>query len=227
MKLVVLMTISMISFGFTDLVRLFTRDTNAAAVTKKGAARYAKRQYAEALQSFRKASSIQPSSRSGFNVATTEIAAGQLEQGSSDMTAALRDPALRADALYNRANSALTAKSYDAAIRDYADSLRIRPSSLPAKRNLEIALRRRAQQEKEQQQQQGQKSGAGGGKQGQGGEPKPPPGTTPKETHGQAEARQKPDRPDADALLRSIQQQENEELSRMRKARPEPRKIGW
>ena len=223
MKLGLLLTLSMVSFGLSDLARLFTRDTNADAATRKGAAQYGKRHYDQALQSFRKARSLHPTARSGFNVATTEIAAGQLEQGSSDLTSALRDPALRADALYNRANSALSAKSYDAAIRDYTDSLRVRPFSLPAKRNLEIALSRKAQQEKQRQQQ-----GGSGGKQGESGQPKPAPGSNPKDAPPQQQAQQrKSDRPDVDSLLRSIQQQENEELSRMRKTHPEPRKIGW
>jgi len=222
MKLVIVLTLSMMSFGLADLARLFTRDTNADAATRKGAAQYGKRHYDPALQAFRKANSLHSTPRSGFNVATTEIAAGQLEQGSSDMAPALRDPALRADALYNRANSALSAKSYDAAIRDYSDSLRLRPSSLSAKRNLELALSRKVQEEKKQQQQRGK-----GGKQEEGGQQKPAPDTAPKDAPQKQQAQQKSDRADVDSLLRSIQQQENEELSRMRKARPEPRKIGW
>jgi Ca-activated chloride channel family protein len=227
MKLALLLTFSLASFGFSDLLQLFTRDTNADAAAKRGAAQYGKKHYDQALQSFRKARSLHPTSRSGFNVATTEIAAGQLEQGSTDMTAALRDPELRADALYNRGNSALSAKSYDAAIRDYIDSLRIRPSSIPAKRNLEIALDRKAQQQKQENEKQQQDRGGQGGQQPASGKQKPAPGTTPTQAPLPQQGQQKADRVDVDSLLRSIQQQENEELSRMRKARPEPRKIGW
>jgi tetratricopeptide (TPR) repeat protein len=58
------------------------------------------------------------------------------------------DPALRADALFNRGNSALAAQAFGHAVRDYVDVLKLRPDHAAAKRNLEIALRQRENAER-------------------------------------------------------------------------------
>jgi Ca-activated chloride channel family protein len=124
----------------------------------------------------------------------------------------MRDPALRADALFNRGNSALSAKAFNHAIRDYIDVLKLRPDHAAAKRNLEIALRQR---ENSQRAGAGQKQQSGGQQQQQ----------------NQARAGQPTDQPprgemDLEALLRSVQQQEQEELRRM-KGRAAEGRVGW
>ena len=185
------------------------RETNSHAASKRGERSYQQQQYPAAEEGYREAQKLAPSARNAFNLGTAEIAAGHREQGSATLAEALRDPALRADAFFNRGNSALTSKAYDHAIRDYMDALRANPNHAAAKRNLEIALSRRASS----------KRSDAGGKQDQKGksEPNPAPSQGQKPKEGQ---------PDLDALLRSVQQQEQEELRRM-KPRPAEGRVGW
>lgn len=193
------------------LTGLAVRETSSHAAATRGVKAYEAKQYDAAATAFRKAQELRPSSEAAFNRGTAEIAAGRREEGSATLAAALRDPALRADALYNRGNSALAAKAFDHAIRDYQDALRTRPNFAEAKRNLEIALARRASA-----QQSASGKQPGGGNQQQ--QPQQPaPGQKPALKDGQA---------DMEALLRSVQQQEQEELSRMKKV-PAERRVGW
>ncbi len=183
------------------------RETNSHAASRRGAREYEARRYPAAEKDYREAEKMAPSPRSAFNLGTAEIAAGHREQGSATLAPAMKDPALRADALFNRGNSALAAKAYDYAIRDYMDALRANPSHQAAKRNLEIALSRR---------QSARQTGSSGQKDQKGqSQPKPQPEQKPKEGE-----------PDLDALLRSVQQQEKEELRRM-KGRAAEGRVGW
>ena len=189
----------------------FWRDTNAHAATARGTRAFAQKKYAAAAGSFAKASAIASTPARAFNLGTAEIAAGNREAGSSTLGAAMSDPSLRADALYNRGNAALASNAFDYAIRDYTDALKLRPADAAAKRNLEIALRKRAMQ---------QKSGGGGS----GGNSLQPPQ---QKTKPQAQQEQPKSDPNTDALLRSVQQQEQEELSRMNKAVKRKAHVGW
>ena len=190
----------------------FWRDTNSHAATARGAKAFTQKKYPAAVDAFRKANTIAPTPARAFNLGTAEIAANKGEAGAATLGAAMRDPSLRADALYNRGNAALAANAYDYAIRDYADSLKIRPSDPAAKRNLEIALRRKAMQ---------QKSTNGD----QGGNSMQPP-----KQQSKPEAREQ-EQPKSDAnteaLLRSVQQQEQEELQRMNKPAQRKVHVGW
>jgi tetratricopeptide (TPR) repeat protein len=188
------------------------RETNSHASSARGSRAYAQQQYGAAASAFRQAQEASPSSRAAFNLGTAEIAAGDREQGSTRLADAIGDPQLRADALFNRGNSALASKALDHAIRDYSDALRANPKHAAAKRNLEIALQRR----------QNEQQSRGGDKQdpkGQGQQPKPQP---------QQPGRHQPQKGpvDLDALLRSVQQQEQEELRRMKGQAAEGR-VGW
>jgi tetratricopeptide (TPR) repeat protein len=191
----------------------FWRDTNTHAATARGVKSFAQKKYGDAAASFAKADALAPTPARAFNLGTAEIAAGNGEAGSSTLEAAMRDPSLRADALFNRGNAALAANAFDYAIRDYADALRLRPSDAAAKRNLEIAQRRRAMQKKS-----GGDSGGGNSNQQQ--QQKAKPETREQESQPRNDA-------NTEALLRSVQQQENEELQRMN--RPARRKVhvGW
>src|SRR5712692_4022388 len=115
---------------------LWWRGTNSHAATARGTTAFARQKYDAAAASFRKANAIAPSSSHAFNLGTSEVAAGQRERGSSTLEQAMRDPSLRADALFNRGNSALAANAWDYAIRDYTAALRLRPADAAAKRNL-------------------------------------------------------------------------------------------
>jgi len=185
------------------------RETNSHASSARGAREYEKQKYPDAVKAFGRAQQLAPSARNAFNLGTAEIAAGNREQGSTHMAEAIADPALRADALFNRGNSALEAKAYEHAVRDYADALRANPNHAGAKRNLEIALSHK------------QKQPGPGGKQGQQGQNQPKPQPQP-----QGQKPGQSSQPDLETLLRSVQQQEQEELRRM-KGRPAEGRVGW
>jgi tetratricopeptide (TPR) repeat protein len=195
----------------------FIRESNSHASAKRGADAYAKKQFSEAVQYFARAHDIAPSPQSAFNLGTAEIAAARRDQGSARMGEAIHDPSLRADAFFNRGNSALAAKALDHAIRDYQDALRANPRHAAAKRNLEIALQRRAQQ---------QRAGSGGQQNQQGRSPNPQQQQPQQQQQQGGRQQQQAGQPDLDALLRSVQQQEQEELRRMKGAAAEGR-VGW
>ena len=186
------------------------RETNSHAASARGGRAYEKKKYPDAVKAFGRAQQLAPSPRNAFNLGTAEIAAGNREQGSTHLADAIADPALRADALFNRGTSALEAKAYDHAVRDYADALRANPNHAAAKRNLEIALSHQQNQRP-----------VPGGKPGQQGPNQQKPQPQPQgQKPGQAS------QPDLETLLRSVQQQEQEELRRM-KGRPAEGRVGW
>lgn len=195
----------------------FWRETNSHAADARAKREYDAKNYKQSADAYKQAQELAPSTLSNFNLGTAQIAAGDREQGSATIAKALEDPKLTADAYFNRGNSALASKSLEHAVADYVQALKANPQHAAAKRNLEIALarqeaQRRAdakdQQQKQQQQQQQQKQQQQQ-QQKPGGEQKPKPGQM-----------------DLNALLRSVQQQEQEELRRM-KGRAGEGKIGW
>jgi tetratricopeptide (TPR) repeat protein len=190
----------------------FIRETNSHAATQRGVKRYTAKQYSSAAESLRRANEIAPNALRAFNLGTAEIAAGRHEAGSSTLAKAMRDPALRADALYNRGFSALAANAFDYAIRDFTDALKLRPNDTAAKRNLEIALARKRNMQRQ----------SGGNQQ------RPTSGKQqdPKQQAPSTGAQAKGD-PNLEALLRSVQQQEQEELRRMHQPRGERLHVGW
>jgi tetratricopeptide (TPR) repeat protein len=201
--------------GLPFLPRL-TRETNSHAATARGAKQFAEKKYAEAQRSFATATAIGSNPTRAFNLGTSQIATGNREAGSSTIAKALADPSLRADALFNRGNSALSANAYDYAIRDYSQALRLRPSDLAAKRNLEIALRRKQAMQKQQ-------GGGSGSQQDRGPQPQQKPQPSPQ----QGGQQQPKSDPNTDGLLRSVQQQEQEELARMHRPSRERLHVGW
>jgi len=187
-------------------------EVGARIAGARGAEAFEKKEYSKAVEQFRRAYELAPSPQNAYNLGTAQIAAGQREQGSATLAEALQDPALRADALYNRGNSALAAKALDHAVRDYSDALRANPRHAAAKRNLEIALQRREQQRRNSQSNQSNRQGQSNQQQQQ---PSPAPGQ--QQPKGQV---------DLEALLRSVQQQEADELRRM-KGKPGEARVGW
>ena len=189
------------------------RETNSHAANAHGVKAYDAKNYAAAVRDFGAANSIEPSPRRAFNLGTAQVAAGNREQGSSTLAKAMTDKQLRADALFNRGNSALSSNAYDYAIRDYSDVLRLRPSDAAAKRNLEIALAHKSSVQR-------QRSGA---RQPQPGAPQPQSQQQPQSA---PDEKQRQDA-NVESLLRSVQQQEEEELTRMHRARGEKLHVGW
>ena len=194
-----------------------TRETNSHAATARGVKQFAEKKYAEAQTSFATSSAIASTPARAFNLGTAQIAAGNREAGSSTIAKALADPSLRADALFNRGNSALAANAFDYAIRDYSQTLRLRPSDAAAKRNLEIALKRKEAMQKQQQ------GGGSGSQQSRGPQPQQKPQPSPQ----QGGQQQPKGDSNAEGLLRSVQQQEQEELQRMHKPSRERLHVGW
>ena len=192
----------------------FWRDTNSHAATARGVKTYTQKRYDDSVKAFGSANAIAPSTQRAYNLGTAQIAAGKREQGSSTLGKALSDPRLRADALFNRGNSALESKAYDYAIRDFSDVLRLHPKDAAAKRNLEIALVRKMMQQRQ----------SGGSRQPQkGASPQPQPQQSqpaPNDLEQRGDA-------NVEALLRSVQQQEQEELQRMHRPRGEKLHVGW
>ena len=189
-----------------DVARVW-HDLNAYLANGRGVKQFQAKEYAKSTPSFEKANAIKPTPARQFNLGTAQVASGDRERGAAALDKAMSDPRLRADALYNRGTSALAAKAFDSAIRDYVDVLKLRPNDAATKRNLEIAhaLKRAMQQP----------SNRGA----------PRPQSEKPQTSG--EQPQKKGETDLDALLRSVQQQEKEELSRMHRARGEKLRVGW
>lgn len=216
----------LLAASLSDLWNRIARDTNSHAAAARGARQFTKGEYSKAIDSFRRAFDLAATPDAAFNLGTAQIAAGQREQGSATIQKALADPKLREPALYNRGNSALAAKAYDYAIRDYSAALKLDPKDLAAKRNLEIAWTRREEERKQQERQKQQQQGGKGG-----GEQKPgEQGANGQKNEAQragAGQQKKPGDANAEALLRSVQQQEQEELARMRRPRGERVRVGW
>lgn len=190
----------------------FWRDTNSHASSARGAGAFEEKKYAQAVDAYQRAYELAPTAQNAFNLGTAQIAAGEREKGSATLAIALKDPELRADAFYNRGNSALAAKALDHAIRDYVQALKARPEHAAAKRNLEIALQRREEQRRDSTSSPQQQNQQGKSQQQP---PAPAPGQQPR-----------PGELDLEALLRSVQQQEQDELRRMKGKAGEAR-VGW
>jgi tetratricopeptide (TPR) repeat protein len=189
------------------------RDTNSHAANAHGVKAFAQQKYGDAVKDFGAANRIASTPQRAFNLGTAQVAAGNREDGSSTLAKAMADTRLRADALFNRGNSALVSNAYDYAIRDYSDVLRLRPSDAAAKRNLEIALERKNTQ---------QRRSSGGKDQQTGAGPKPQP-----QQSQPAPDNRRQQSADTESLLRSVQQQEQEELARMHRMRGEKLHVGW
>jgi tetratricopeptide (TPR) repeat protein len=206
-------TLAILLIAGLPFVAQLTRETNSHAANARGVKQFAAKRYAEAQRAFATASAIASSPSRSFNLGTSEIAAGNREAGAATIAKALADPSLRPDALFNRGNGALAANAFDYAIRDYSEALRLRPSDTAAKRNLEIALRKKQAMQQQQ--------GDSGGKQPNGGQqPQPKPVPQPGDQKKKSDSYE-------DAMLRSVQQQEQEELTRMHKPSRENLHVGW
>jgi len=191
------------------------RDTNSSAEVRRGIEAYRSERHDDAVRAFESASKLRATPVTSFDLGTARIAAGQFQEGARDLTDAAKEPAVAADALYNRGNGALGANALDQAIQDYVQALKLRPTDRDAKRNLEIALLRKQASRQSQPQRQSKQEPQPQQPQEQ--QPQPSPG----------EEREKEQETRAEDLLRSVEQQEREELTRMRRARSAAQRIGW
>ncbi|MHB0969015.1 MAG: tetratricopeptide repeat protein [Thermoanaerobaculia bacterium] len=194
--------------------------TNSRAATKRGMEAWEKNDAAAAVRAFGEAERLDKTKESAANLATAEIAAGEYATGLERLAPLVDDPDVGRRALYNRGTGALLSGDLSRAIDDLSEYLRREPADVSAKRNLELALRRnderqrqRQQQRRQQEQQQRERGEDKGEGEGKGRE--------------EGEQSQRPGDIDAESLLRSVAQQEKEELSRMRRAGRERSGIGW
>ena len=190
------------------------RESNSHAAAQRGATQYATKRYEESAKSFAQSDRLTPSPSSAFNLGTAQVAAGKMTEGSATLGRAMKDPSLRADSLFNRGNSALKSKAYEYAIRDYVETLKLRPNDAGAKRNLEIALEQLESQRR-----------SAAGRQGQ--QQPSPSNQQQNQKAPSAGAKEDQQQSDTEALLRSVQQQEQEELQRMKRAKGESVRVGW
>ncbi len=208
--------ILMLAVSVPSVVQKATRETNSHAAAKRGVEQYNRGQYEPAVKSFGEAATIEPAPRNSFNLGTAQIAAGKRTEGANTLANAMNDPSLRAETLYNRGNGALESKAYELAVRDYTEALKMNPRDVQAKRNLEIAIQEKQSMQK-----------ARGSQPQQQQSPQKQPQQQPEPSPSDQNKDQKKQDADTEALLRSVQQQEQEELARMKKARGEAARIGW
>ncbi|HUO85024.1 MAG TPA: hypothetical protein VM534_07920 [Thermoanaerobaculia bacterium] len=187
------------------IVEPLMRRTNSEVATREALAALDEDPQA-ALEAFETASRIRPEPATSFNLGTARLESGDLAGGARELERVLGDPRLGPVAHYNRGAAALEANELDFAIRELTEALRREPTHSAAKRNLEIALRRRSGQPPEPQP---AENGEGDRDEGEGGSE---PGDPENEMEG---------------ILRSVEQQEQEELSRMRQTRGEAQIVDW
>jgi len=197
--------------GPVEFFRRMLRETSSSAANARGMRDFQQGRYAEAAGSFRRSGELSSGASAAFNLGTAEIAAGKFAEGAASIAPAMKDGRLRPDSLYNRGTGALRANANDNAIRDLSDVLRMRPGDGKAKRNLEIALRKKEESKRESQKTQ---------------QPQSDPEEEGKSPDSN-ESQKKEEQSSAEAMLRAVQQQEREELTRMRRSRPAPEQIGW
>jgi tetratricopeptide (TPR) repeat protein len=137
------------------------------------------RRYREAAAAFREARSEHPRSAAvRYDEALALQAAGAADSAAALYEETARSSDLegdraRASAAYNRGNMALKAKQYGDARAHYRESLRLDPSGVDAKKNLEEAIRRLREQQSSPPSSGGPPPPGGGGPDG--GPPEPPP----------------------------------------------------
>lgn len=191
------------------------RRTNSEASSQRGREAFVEGRYEDAAGEFGAAAGIRPGPVASFNLGTARIAAGDVAGGLEALATAFEDDALATDVRYNAGWAALEARDWDNAIRAYEEVLRGRPGDANAKRNLEIALKRKQEQQQRQQQPDVQP------------EPQQPEGEDENGEDPQAQGEPPQSNPsDVDSILRSVEQQEKEELERMRRSR-RGRKVDW
>lgn len=206
--------LSLALIAIPPALQAWLRSSNSRASTERGIEQYDEKKHAAAASSFAAAESIDHGAVARYNLGTARVAVGEGSHAATDFADAIKDDTLAGDAYYNRGSSELQSQSWDDAIRDFSDVLRRNPADADAKRNLEIALRRKQKdEERKKQQEQQQKNQNGDQKQE-------------KQKEGDEGAKQPGGDLDLDSLLRSVSEQEREELSRMRRSSA-PRGRNW
>ncbi len=210
------------------------RAESAASLAAEGNRLYREGKLTEALDVYRRALRDAPASEAlHYNVGNVLYRQGLYEEAWEAYRRAFASPdrALAEGARYNAGNAQFSRKSWQDAIRNYQEALRIDPTDLDAKRNLELALQRmrqeqpppsaskpepREDQEDDEQQQQ-QQPDQGGDRR----DPRPQP--EPSEDRGRPDQKQKVSRDEAERILDAMRDQDRPPKDRVKTPPPDRR----
>lgn len=112
---------------------------------KRGNAHYAAEAYDAALEAYQSAAKNRPDDAiSRYNLGTALYQKEQFEKAADEFRRSLDavDPIHQAQGYYNLGNAQVQLDDIEGAIRSYKSALRLNPSDLDAKHNLELALER-------------------------------------------------------------------------------------
>ena len=217
MKLALSLLIAGLTFG--QVWSALSRDTNSSRASAEGAEAWSREESSDAVSAYGRAWSIRGDSTSSFNLGTALAAAGERERAVELLRKASEDEKLAGSAFYNEGTLELIGGNLDEAIEALRQSLRLDPGNIGAKRNLEIALQNREREESQDRQESGEGEGDQD-EQEQPGEAEDPGEDAESGDEGEADPR-------LESILQSVQDQEREELSRMRRARARSRGNDW
>lgn len=140
----------------------FTLLDNGNIYNNKGIKKYSAKDYQGALDAFLKAKEYaQRDPKADYNTGTALYQLGQYDEALRYFNGLTRsdneEDAL--DALFNSGNARFRNNDTDGAITDYKNVLRRNPEDIDAKKNLEIALKRKQEEQQQQQQQDNKQDG--------------------------------------------------------------------
>jgi Ca-activated chloride channel family protein len=136
---------------------------SAEKLNNDGNEAFANQDYQGALTAYHQAQEDAPElAEPHYNEANTHYRLEDYEQAQQQIEQALvsegSQQALDQSSYYNLGDVFFQAEQYEAAIESYKEALRLDPTDLQAKQNLELALKQLQQQQQEQQQQQDQQN---------------------------------------------------------------------
>ena len=125
---------------------------------KRGNAHYKAEAYDAALEAYQSAAADRPEDAiSRYNLGTALYQNKQFEKAADEFRRSLDtvDPVHRAQGYYNLGNAQIQLNDIEGAIRSYKSALRLNPTDLEAKHNLELALERLEQKSQQNQSESG------------------------------------------------------------------------
>jgi len=139
------------------LVTLSSADTRHGLV-KKGNQHFAAEEWGDSIAKYKEAILQGELPLLNYNLGNALYKEGSLEGAAEAYVNALNgsDPKLKSQAFHNIGNALLQAGKSEDAVKAYINSLKLDPSSLDTKQNLEFALRQMQQEQQEQDQDQEQ-----------------------------------------------------------------------
>ncbi len=142
-------------------------------IIESGNQAFADQAYETALEAYGQAAATEPElAEPLYNAANVHYRQGAFEQAGETLAVAMSraDEALGANAQFNLGNSRFQTEQYAEAATAYKDALRLNPSDLEAKTNLELTLQKLQEQEQQEQEQEQQQENENQEQQEQGSE---------------------------------------------------------